>query len=440
MDIETLIYARWIIPVEPEGRILERHALAIDAGCIVQILPYAEADRRFRPRHTQHLDRHVLIPGFVNAHTHAAMTLFRGLADDLALMDWLNHHIWPAEQRWVSPEFVHDGVSHAALEMLRGGTTCFNDMYFFPDQTAAAATAAGIRACVGLIVIEFPSAWAADTDEYFAKGERLHDQLKHHPLVRTVFAPHAPYTVGDEALKRIATLAEELDIGVQMHLHETAHEVEESVRLHGVRPLARLDRLGLVSPRLQAVHMTQLEPEEIERAAACGITVVHCPHSNLKLSSGFCPAHRLDLAGINLALGTDGAASNNTLDMFAEMRTAALLAKAVAGEPKALPAARALRMATLNGARALGMSDLIGTLERGKAADVVAVNLDSIETQPVYDPLSQLVYACGREQVEHVWVGGKQVVRGRECLTVDSGRIIDNAHQWHVRIAAADPD
>jgi len=433
--IDSLIHARWIIPVQPDGVVLEHHSIAVQDGRILDILPQREARTRYQADKIIERGEHALIPGLVNAHTHAAMSLLRGLADDLPLMDWLNHHIWPAETQWVSDEFVRDGSLLAMAEMLRGGTTCFNDMYFFPEVTARAATEVGMRACIGLIVIDFPSAWAGSADEYLDKGLALHDDLRNHPLLRTAFAPHAPYTVSDAPLERIRVLADELDLPVHMHVHETVAEVEQSQAQFGVRPLERLARLGLVSPSLLAVHMTQLLDAEHAHLASSGAHVLHCPESNLKLASGFCPVHKLLSAGVNVALGTDGAASNNDLDMFGEMRTAALLAKAVANDASALPAAQALRMATLNGARALGVGDETGSLEKGKAADIVAVRLDDIECQPFYNVISQLVYATGRDKVSDVWVAGRQLLKERELLTVDASAVLARAQIWRERIA-----
>ncbi|HOB60677.1 MAG TPA: TRZ/ATZ family hydrolase [Candidatus Competibacteraceae bacterium] len=434
--IATLLHARWIVPVQPDGCVLEHHALAIQDGRILAILPQAEAATRYRADTTLHLDRHVLIPGLINAHTHASMTLLRGLADDLPLMSWLQDHIWPAEARWVDPDFVRDGTRLALAEMLRGGTTCFNDMYFFPEVTATAVREAGMRACVGLIALDFPTAYARNLDEYLDKGLALHSELQNDPLVRVAFAPHAPYTVSASALERIGRLADELDIPVHIHVHETAAEVADFEARHGCRPLARLNQLGLVSPRLLAVHMTQLEPVEIDQLAQAGAHIAHCPESNLKLASGFCPSARLDAAGVNLALGTDGAASNNDLDLFGELRTAALLGKGVAGDAAALPAARVLRMATLNGARALGRAADIGSLEPGKAADIVAVDFGQLESAPVYHPISQLVYATGRHQVSDVWIAGRQLLANRQLTTLDSDELLQRAQRWQRDIGA----
>ncbi len=434
LNVDTLIHARWIIPVEPDNVVHEHHSIAIHNGRIVEILPTESASGRYQANETISLDHHALIPGFVNAHTHAAMSLFRGLADDLPLMDWLNHHIWPAEGKWVGAEFVRDGTALAVAEMLKGGTTCFNDMYFFPDDTARVATEAGIRASVGLIIIDLPSAWAQTADEYLHKGLKLHDDLRNNDLVTTAFAPHAPYTVADGPLEKIRTLSDELDIPVHMHVHETAHEVKEAMARYGKRPLERLANLGLLTPRLMAVHMTQLLAGEIDALAQANVNVVHCPESNLKLASGHCPVYELLRKGVSVALGTDGAASNNDLDMLGEMRTAALLAKAVARDATALPAHTALRMATLNGAKALGLDAHMGSLMPNKYADMAAVDLSSLSTQPVYHPVSQMVYAATHDLVTDVWVAGKRLLKNRQLTTLDEAAILKKAQRWRDRI------
>ena len=432
--VDTLLHARWIIPVEPHGVVLEHHSLAIRDGRILAILPSADAHSRYTARDIIELPTHALIPGLVNAHTHAAMSLFRGLADDLPLMDWLTKHIWPAEAQWVSAEFVRDGVRLAAAEMLKSGTTCVNDMYFFPEDAAAVLREAGMRACLGLILIDFPTNYAQTPDEYFEKGLKLHDSLRHDPLLRTAFAPHAPYSVSDGSLTKIRTVNNELNLPVHIHLHETTHEVDEAVAKTGKRPLARLDALELLGPALMAVHMTQLNPDEIARLAEVGASVVHCPESNLKLASGFCPVQALLTAGVNVALGTDGAASNNDLDMLGELRTAALLAKGVSGDATAVPAHTALRMATLNGARAMGLDAEIGSLRPGKAADITAIDLATLPSQPVYDPVSQIVYTAGREQVTDVWVAGRRLLANRMLTTLDEAAILSRAHDWRDKI------
>lgn len=436
--VDTLIKTRWVAPVAPAGGVLAHHAVAIRQGRIVDLLPSEDALERYDAAEIVDRPGHLLIPGLVNAHTHAAMTLLRGLADDLTLMDWLQNHIWPAERRWMSADFVEHGTELAMAEMLLGGTTMFNDMYFFPEVVARAAARVGMRACVGMILIKFPTVWASDPAEYLRKGLALRDEYKGHPLVSTAFAPHAPYTVDDEHLVKIRRLADELEVPVHTHVHETADEVLGSVVDCGARPLARLDRLGLVSPMLTAVHMTQLEDAEIERVAAAGASVVHCPESNLKLASGFCPVAKLLAAGANVCLGTDGAASNNDLDMLGEMRTAALLAKGVAGRADAVTAGQALEMATLNGARALGLADEIGSIQVGKWADLCCVDLERPATWPVYDPVAQLVYATSRDQVEDVWVAGRRMVSDGRLVRMDEAAIVARAGAWRDRIAAED--
>jgi len=425
-----IAYPRWLVPIEPAGSVLTDHAVAVRDGKIEALLPAAEARQRFTDYESVVLDEHVLIPGLVNAHTHAAMTLMRGLADDLPLMRWLEEHIWPAEKRHVSPDFVRDGTLLACAEMLRGGITCFNDMYFFPDAALESALAAGMRSSHGIIVIEFPSAYAADAADYLRKGLELRDRYGDEPLASFTLAPHAPYTVSDASFRQIATLAAELDLPVHVHVHETEHEVQASLAEHGVRPLERLRKLNLVSPNLISVHSVHLTTEEIALLARHGCSVAHCPSSNLKLASGFAPVARLAAAGVNIALGTDGAASNNRLDLFEEMRVAALLAKAAAGDAQAMPAHAALRAATLGGAQALGLADRIGSLVEGKAADLAAVALRGPELAPCFDPVSHLVYAAGREHVTHVWVQGEARVREGKLLSDAFSRLENRLSLW----------
>jgi 5-methylthioadenosine/S-adenosylhomocysteine deaminase len=413
MSEKTLLRARWVVPVEPAGSVLEDHVVALKDGRIEAVVPSSQA-ARFAGYEEIQLAQHVLIPGLVNAHTHAAMSLMRGLADDLPLMRWLQEHIWPAEAAHVSEKFVRDGTLLACAEMLRGGVTCFSDMYFFPEASLEAALACGMRAVHGVIVIEFPSAYASDPADYLRKGLAMRDRYREEPLVSFTLAPHAPYTVSDDTFRRIAALAAELDVPVHIHVHETADEIERSLAEHRVRPLERLGRLGLLGPGLIAVHAVHLAAEEIQVLGRHGCSVVHCPSSNLKLASGFAPVQQLLDAGVNVALGTDGAASNNRLDLFQEMRTAALLAKAVAGDAQALPAHAALRAATLSGARALGLAEVTGSIEAGKAADLAAVEVASPELAPCYDPVSHLVYAAGREHVTDVWVAGKAQLRHKK--------------------------
>ena len=434
MIVDTLIHARWIIPVEPESVTYEYHSLVIDKGRIIGLLPTAQAKAQYQATTTENLFDHALLPGFVNCHTHAAMTLMRGIADDLPLMEWLQNHIWPLESKWMSEAFVRDGTDLAIAEMILGGTTCFNDMYFFPDITAQQAVHHGLRACIGLIVIDFPTIWAENSAAYIAKGLEIHDQYRHQPLISTCFAPHAPYTVSDEPLQEIRTLADELEIPITMHVHETAHEVEQAQSDKGQRPLQRLHNLGLIDPSFMAVHMTQLTDEEISRFAESGGHIVHCPESNLKLASGFCPVATCLNAGINVALGTDGAASNNDLDMISEMRTTALLAKAVAQDASSVPAMAALRMATINGAKALGLEQEIGSLTVGKSADLIAIDLNHLETQPLFNPVSQIVYAASRHQITDVWVAGKQLLKQRQLTTINLTLLKQRILEWQEKL------
>jgi 5-methylthioadenosine/S-adenosylhomocysteine deaminase len=425
--IDTLLECRWVAPVQPRGIVLEHHAIAIDAGRIVALLPTQLAQAQFDPGTRVQLTDHLIAPGFVNAHTHAAMALLRGVGDDLPLGRWLNERIWPLEAALVSEEFVYDGTRLAALEMLRAGITCCSDMYFYPEHSARALRDVGMRAVVGIIAIEFPTPYATDAEDYLRKGLGARDMFRDDPLVGFTLAPHAPYTVADHTLARIVTLAEELDLPLHIHVHETAQEITDSLAQHGVRPLARLDRLGLVSERLIAVHAVHLEDSEIALLAQRGASVAHCPSSNLKLASGLARVADLMAHGVNVALGTDGAASNNRLDLLAEARLAALLAKGTSGDATAAPAAAILEAATLGSARALGLAQRIGSIEIGKDADLVAIDLSDVETQPCFDPLSHLVYTCGREQVSDVWVAGIRVVKKRQVLAADGSLISPSA-------------
>lgn len=432
--VDTLILAAHVVPVAPRG-VLDDHAVAISRGRIVAVLPTARALERFEAQRVVRLDRHALIPGLVNLHCHVAMTLMRGLADDLPLMTWLNEHVWPAEAKHVSDEFVHDGSLLGMAEMLRGGTTCVNDMYFFPGATARAALRAGVRSALGIIAIEFPSAYAQDVNGYLAKGLATRDAYRGEPLLSFCLAPHAPYTVADEALKRIVVLAEELDLPIHTHLHETLAEIEQGLAQSGMRPIERLRRLGLLGPRLVVAHAVHLEAAELELLAREGVNVAHCPSSNLKLASGIAPVAAMLERGVRVGVGTDGAASNNRLDMMTEMRTAALLAKAASGNAAAVGADVALEMATLAGARALGLGDEIGSIEPGKSADLAAVELSSLETLPCFDVVSHLVYAAGREHVSHVWVAGEARLEERRLAGIDMDDLHDKALWWRGRLA-----
>lgn len=431
---DFIIAPRWLIPVEPANAVLEGYAVAVVDSRIATVGPRNEVTTAHPGLAVVERNEHALIPGLINTHTHAAMTLLRGYADDLPLGEWLGEHIWPAEGRWVNREFVRDGTDLAVLEMIRGGTTCFQDMYFFPDEVGAVAAERGIRAVASMIVIEVPTVWAEDVDEYLTRGLQVHDRYKDHPLVKTSFAPHAPYTVGDDAIRRILTLADQTESGVHMHVHETAQEVSDAAATDGRRPLQRLDELGALTPQLNAVHMTQLSQDEIALIADRGVHVLHCPESNMKLASGSCPVGALLDAGVNVALGTDGAASNNDLDMLGELRSAALLAKDQTGDARAVPAYRALEMATINGAKALGLDAETGSIVAGKSADLVCVSLAAPACQPVHNALSQLVYSASRDQVSDVWVAGRQLYGEDGFMTANADEVIARANDWLVRM------
>jgi len=435
--LDLLLFPTWLVPVEPAGVVLKGHGLGVRDGRIALIAPRAVA-LKYQAIETRELEGMLLAPGLINAHGHAAMTLFRGLADDLPLQRWLKDHIWPAESRWVDEDFVRCGTELAIAEQLKGGITCFSDMYFYPSVVSELVHKHGVRAQITIPVLDFPVPDARDADEALRKGVALFDDLKHHPRITIAFGPHAPYSVADDKLESIRVLVAEMDAGIHIHVHETAHEVQEALRKHGERPLARLARLQLLGPRFQAVHMTQVDDDDLALLTEHNCSVIHCPESNLKLASGFCPVERLWEAGINVAVGTDGAASNNDLDLLGETRTAALLAKAVAGSATALDAHRALRMATLNGARALGIDEHTGSLEIGKFADLVALDLSGLAQQPVYDPVSQLIYSTSRDAVRHVWVGGKQLLESGRLTRMDEQQVIANTRQWGERISSTD--
>ncbi len=433
--LNTLISSRWIIPIEPHGLALENHALAIQDGRILDLLPKQEAIQKYQASETLDLKNHVLIPGFVNTHTHAAMNLLKGIANDIPLMKWLNEYIWPTEEKWIDESFVRDGTQLAMAEMIKCGTTCFNEMYFLPEAAAKAAHDAQMRALISLALIDITE---KDIKKAFAtyreKCIALHGIYKNDPLVSIELGPHAPYTVSDYSLKEIKKLADNLKLHIHMHVHETKHEVDESLEKLKKRPLKRLEELELLDKNFQAIHMTQVTDEDIKLIQTHNCHIVHCPESNLKLASGFCPVQKLLNSNINVALGTDGAVSNNDLDIISEMRTASLLAKAVSGDAAALTAANALRMATLNGAKAMGLEKEIGSLEIGKSADLTAIDLSDISTQPIYDPTAQIVYAANRHQVTDVWVAGYRLLKNRQLTTLDEKEIIAKANEWADKI------
>tara|TARA_R110002096_G_scaffold124002_5_gene268144 strand:+ start:18065 stop:19393 length:1329 start_codon:yes stop_codon:yes gene_type:complete len=434
---DTLIAPRWCVPVEPANEVLTDHAIVVNDGRIAALLPLSEARRKYQPSVVIERPKHLLIPGFVNTHTHAAMTLMRGLADDMPLESWLRDGIWPTEKRWVSAEMVRDGTELAIAEMLRGGTTCFSDQYFFPEIVAETAVDTHMRAMIGTPIIEFPTAWAADTAEYLAKANDLvHDPYADHPLISTCFAPHSTYALSDESFLELRVLADQLDVRTQIHLHETAAEVANAIRETGRRPIERLHDLGLVNAALLAVHAVHLTDDEIAIFSESGVNIAHCPRSNLKLASGIAPIEKYRAAGINVALGTDGAASNNAMDMLSEMRTAALLAKAVSQNAAAVSANEVLRMATLDGATAIGLDQEIGTIEAGKWADLACVDLGQLHCQPVYDPVSQLVYSARADQVSDVWTAGRHQLENGELVHIDTDNLIARSNEWRDRFVS----
>ena len=404
---DLIIEARWIATAVSNQPVLENHAVIVCAGLIVEILPITDARQKYSATSLACLDDHVLIPGLINLHTHAAMSLMRGIADDIPLMPWLNDHIWPAERAVVSERYVKDASLLASAEMLSGGITCFNDMYFYPQATAAAASQAGMRANLGLVVMEFPSAYASDADDYLQKGGVAHDSWRSNPLITSSLAPHAPYTVSNQTFEKVITYAEQLGVGIHTHLHETRDEIAKSEAQFGLRPLQRVAEFGLLGPNLITAHCVHLQPNEIDLLANYGCHVAHCPSSNLKLASGIAPVSQLLARGVNVGLGTDGVASNNRLDIFAEMRLAALLAKGINEDATVLPSHQVLEMATINAAKAMGLEQKIGSIEVGKLADLVAVELSDLASAPYYDAISHLIYSCGREHVTHTWVAGE---------------------------------
>lgn len=434
---DLVLSAAWVVPVVPSGAVYENCACVIRDGRILAVLPRAEAGRRYQAAETLHLPDHLLMPGLVNAHGHAAMTLLRGLADDLPLQPWLEDHIWPAESRWLSADFVADGTRLAIAEMIASGTTCFADMYFFPETVASVARHCGIRAQIAFPILDFATPWAATAEDCLHQGLALYDETRGDPLLRIAFGPHAPYTVGDDTFARIALYAGEVEAAIHIHLHETAREVADSLTTHGERPIARLHRHGLLGPATQCVHFTQFVAGDLELLAATGARVVHCPRSNLKLASGYCDVARLRAAGVPVALGSDGAASSNDLDLFTELRFATLLAKGLGADGTRLPAAATIEMATLGGAIALGLDGEIGSLEPGKAADLIAVELTDPGALPLYNPLSQLAYTGSGSRVSHVWVQGRALLQERRFLTLDFAAVTATARDWRKRIATA---
>ncbi len=434
--VDTVIDARWVIPVDSANRVLEHHSVVISGKKIQAILPSEEVSKLFKPKQYIERKNHAIIPGLVNSHTHAAMCLFRGAAEDRPLISWLNEVIWPLEGKWVDEEFVRDGTTLAIAEMIQSGTTCMNDMYFFPEITGKVAEQLHMRTCLGMIVLDFPTAWAGSADEYLEKGQRLHSQFKNSDIVTTMLAPHAPYTVSDQTFKKVMQISDDANLGIHMHVHETKQEVENAVQETGIRPIERLKELGVINSRLIAVHATELNDEEISLLAESNCSVAHCPKSNLKLASGVCRTGDLVQNHVNVAIGTDSAASNNSLNMLEELRFAALLVKGLSGDASQLSVHEALRMATINGAKSLGIDLVTGSLEPGKLADLSAIDLSGIACSPLYNPVAQIVHAASRSQFTDVFIGGKQVLRNKKLLTIDEVECLKIANRWQKKIAS----
>ena len=433
-SVDLIIEARWVAVLNKEYELLENYAVVVHAQSIIDIQPIAVVKKRYIAAEHLSLNEHILIPGLINLHTHAGMNLMRGIADDLPLMQWLNQHIWPTERAVVFDDYVKDASLHACAEMLGGGVTCFNDMYFYPAATAAAVSQSGMRASLGLVVTEFTTNYASDADDYLQKGFEAHDSWRNNSMISSVIAPHAPYTVSDKTFEKVLTYAEQLGLGIHTHLHETRQEIAQSEAEFGVRPIQRLASLGLLGPGFLAAHGVHLLPQEIELLNEYGCHIAHCPSSNLKLGSGVAPVSSLIAKHVNVGLGTDGAASNNRLDMFAEMRMAALLAKGASEDPTVLPAHQVLKMATINAAKALGLDDKIGSIEIGKQADICAVKLSDLMVSPCYDPISHLVYACGREHVTHTWVAGELKYSNGIYANIEPMELKEIVKKWQPKL------
>ena len=434
MHADFIIDARWVIPVDPPRQVLEKHAVAVKDGDILEIGPSTAIDARYPAATHIPLAEHVLIPGLVNLHTQAALSLMRGIGDERPSMETLRTPIRPLEMQTVSHAFVRDGTLLACAEMLRGGVTCFNDAYFFSEAAAEAAVEAGMRASIGMLVMETPSPYAADARDYLAKGLAMRDAFRDEPSLSFCMAPHG---ASNPTLERIGTYAAELDVPVHVRLHESREEIRESLAVHDARPLERMHRVGLLGPALTAVHGVHFELTEIDALARHSCSVAHCPSSDLRLGRGIAPVSEMFARGVNVGLGTASAASNPRLDVLGEMRIAALLATGAHGDAAAVPAHAALHMGTLGGATALCLQRRIGSLTPGKHADMTAIRMSDLELTPMYDVLNHLVYAAGREHVTHVWVGGELRVENGALTGLDTHELALKAAHWRDRIRAS---
>jgi 5-methylthioadenosine/S-adenosylhomocysteine deaminase len=427
---DLLVAAPWLLPMTSELPILRDTGLAIRKGRIVAVGPSADLRRQFKPVSELDLSHHVVLPGLINAHGHAPMTLLRGAGEDQSLQAWLHETIWPLEKKLMSPEFVRLGSDLAIAEMLKSGTTLFADMYFFPEIVAAAAKTAGMGCEIAFPVIEMPNAYSEHAQACFHKGLELHDHYRHDELVRIAIGPHAPYTVTRANLEKTGMYAAELDLSVQIHLHENAQEVADAHATNGMSNIALLGEIGLLGPQLQAVHMTEVDDADFELLCDTRTNVIHCPSSNMKLASGYCDIEKMLKGGITLGIGTDGAASNNHLDMFNEIHLAALMAKHESANPEAGHAATLLHMATAGGAAALGLGDELGCLEPGKRADFIAVDLRRVRMLPLYDPYAALVHGGAGHAVDHVFVNGEHLLDCGELVRLSETELVDRVQHW----------
>lgn len=433
-NASIIISASWIFTSNSEGQLLSDYSIVIENDKIIDLVPQDKVFDEYEANDTYQLTDHILIPGLINTHTHAAMSLFKGFADDLPLQDWLNDYIWPAEKEFINSSFVKDGSILALSEMIKSGVTTFNDMYFFPDATAEAVKELGVRSNIGLVVLDFPTNYATDPEDYLLKGFEFRDKWRNEELITTSIAPHAPYSVSDEAFTLINTYSEELSINIHTHLHETQWEIEDSIEKYGITPVQRLNNLGIIGPSLMAVHCVHLNDQDMATLAKNKVSIVHNPSSNMKLGSGIADIAKMLKQNLNISLGTDSSASNNRLDIMEEMRLAALLIKGSTKSPESFSANEAIKMATINGAKALGLESIIGSIEKNKKADLVAIDLNSIENQPIYNPLTTFVYSSSRSDVSYVWIDGEIKLKDKKLVKIDEERIIQLAKKWQRKL------
>jgi 5-methylthioadenosine/S-adenosylhomocysteine deaminase len=433
-NASIIISASWIFTSNSEGQLLSDYSIVIENDKIIDLVPQDKVFDEYEANDTYQLTDHILIPGLINTHTHAAMSLFKGFADDLPLQDWLNDYIWPAEKEFINSSFVKDGSILALSEMIKSGVTTFNDMYFFPDATAEAVKELGVRSNIGLVVLDFPTNYATDPEDYLLKGFEFRDKWRNEELITTSIAPHAPYSVSDEAFTLINTYSEELSINIHTHLHETQWEIEDSIEKYGITPVQRLNNLGIIGPSLMAVHCVHLNDQDMATLAKNKVSIVHNPSSNMKLGSGISDIAKMLKQNLNISLGTDSSASNNRIDIMEEMRLAALLIKGSTKSPESFSANEAIKMATINGAKALGLESIIGSIEKNKKADLVAIDLNSIENQPIYNPLTTLVYSSSRSDVSYVWIDGEIKLKDKKLVKIDEERIIQLAKKWQRKL------